>query len=87
LETFITLHAFYNHVERQFGKKINRIRNDNSGKYISDEFKDFFLMSRAINKLTPPYSPESNGTVEHSNQIINMIARSMTIAAPDIPCL
>jgi hypothetical protein len=78
---------FFNHVERQFGKKIKRIRSDNGGEYISNELKDFFLTSGVIHELTPPYSPESNGIAERFNQIINTIARSMTIAAPDFPCL
>jgi hypothetical protein len=45
--------------------------------------KDFFLPSEVIDKLTPPYSPESNGIAVLFNQTINTIARPMTIAAPD----
>jgi transposase InsO family protein len=86
-DTSITLHAFFNHVERQFGKKIKRIRSDNCGEYMSNELKDFFLTSGVIHELTPPYSPESNGIAEHCHQTMNTIARSMTIAAPDFPCL
>jgi transposase InsO family protein len=86
-DTSIILRAFFNHVERQFSKKIKRIRSDNSGEYISNEFKDLFLTSGVIHELTPPYSPESNGIGKRFNQTINTIARSMTIAAPDLPCL
>jgi transposase InsO family protein len=50
----ITLRAFFNHVERQFGKKINRIRSDNGSQYISNELTDFFLTSGVIHELTPP---------------------------------
>jgi transposase InsO family protein len=85
--TSITLRVFYNHVERQFGKKIKRIRSDNGSEYISNELKNFFLTSGVIHELTPPYSPESNGIAERFNQTINTIARSMTIAPPDFPCL
>jgi transposase InsO family protein len=86
-DTSITLHAFFNHVKRQFSKMIKRIRRDNSGEYISHELKYFFLQSGVLNKLTPPYLPKSNGIAECLNQTINTIARSMTIAAPDFPFL
>jgi transposase InsO family protein len=86
-DTSITLPAFLNHVERQFGKKIKQIRSDNGGKYISNELKDFFLKSGVIHELTPPYSPESNGIAERCHHTINTIACCMTIAAPDFPCL
>jgi transposase InsO family protein len=66
---------------------IKRIRNDDGGEYISNELKDIFLTSGVIHELTPPYSPESNGIAEPFNQIINTIARSMTIAEPDFPFL
>jgi hypothetical protein len=46
-----------------------------------------FLSSEAIDELTPPYSPESHGIALLFNQTIKKIARSMTIAAPDFPCL
>jgi transposase InsO family protein len=54
LDASITLRAFFNHVEKQFGKKINRIRSDNGCEYISNELKDFFLTSGVIHELTPP---------------------------------
>jgi transposase InsO family protein len=87
LHTFITLQSFFNYVERQFSKKIKRIRSDNGSEYICYELKDFFLTSEVIHELSPPYSADSNSIAEHFNQTINMIAQSMTIAAPDFPYL
>jgi hypothetical protein len=40
-------------------------------------------MFGVIDTLIPPYSPESNRIAERFDQTINMIARSMTIAALD----
>jgi transposase InsO family protein len=79
--------AFCNHVERQFSKKIKRIRCDNGGENIRNALKDFFLTNGVIHELTPPYSPQSNGIVERFDPTINTIVDSMTIAAPDFPCL
>jgi hypothetical protein len=78
---------FLTMLKRQFGKQIKVIRSDNGGEYINNELKHFFLTSGVIHKLTPPYSPESNGIAERFNQTINTIARSMTIAATDFTCL
>jgi transposase InsO family protein len=86
-DTTITLRAFFKYVELQFGKKIKRICSDKGYEYISNELKDLFLTNGVIHELTPPYSPESNGITERFNQTINTIACSMTISAPDFPCL
>jgi hypothetical protein len=84
-DTSITLRAFFNHVARQFSKKIKRNRSDNGGKYISNELTVLFLTSGVIHELIPPYSPESNGIADRFNQTINMIAHCVNITAPDFP--
>jgi transposase InsO family protein len=86
-DTSITVHAFFNHFERQFGNKINQIHSDSGREYISNKSKDFSSMTRIIHELPPPYLPESNGIVEHFNQIINAIVHLMTISTPDFPSL
>jgi hypothetical protein len=62
LDTSITLCIFCNYVETQFGKKMIRIRSDHGCEYIRNELKDFFLISRVIHSLTPPYLQESNAS-------------------------
>jgi transposase InsO family protein len=83
LDTSITLHEFFNNIERQFGKKIIRIRSDNGGEYISNELKDVLLTSGVIHELTLRDSPDSNRITEYFKQTMNTLTRSMTIAAPD----
>jgi transposase InsO family protein len=87
LDTTITLGGFFKHVESQLGKKIKRIRSDNGSEYISNKLKYFFLTSRVIHELTPPYSLQSYAIAERFNQTINTIACLMTIAAPYFPFL
>jgi hypothetical protein len=64
-----------------------QIYRDNRSEYINNELKDYFVTSGVIDVLIPPYSVESNGIVERLIQTINMIACSMTIAAPDLGCV
>jgi len=59
------------------GHKIEALRTDNGGEYISNEFKDY-LKSRGIHhELTVPYTPEQNGVAERLNCALVEVARSM----------
>jgi hypothetical protein len=87
MDTSMTLRICFNHVTRQFSQKTKRIRGENGGEYISNELKDFLFISRVIHELTPPYSPESNGIAQRFNQTVNTIIRSLTIPAPNLPCM
>ena len=49
------------------GCGIVRLRTDNGGEYLTNEFMDY-LKSRGIqHELTVPYSPEQNGVAERMN--------------------
>ena len=67
----VTLHSFFNLVERQHDLKIKRIRTDNGGEYVNNELKEFFAVNGILHKLTPAYSPESNGIAKRFNQTVN----------------
>jgi len=59
------------------GHKIEALRTNNGGGYISNEFKDY-LKSRGIRyKLTIPYTPERNGVAKRLNCTLMEAARSM----------
>jgi hypothetical protein len=77
------LRSFANNVETHFGTTIKHIRSNNGRKYISNEFKEFFLRDRGIYQLTTPSVPESNVIILLLKQSITMIARSITIDHPD----
>ena len=63
------------------GHKIEGLRTDNGGEYISNEFKDY-LKSRGIrHELTIPYTPEQNGVAERLNRTLMESARSMMFHA------
>ena len=54
LETFKKFKAF---VENQSGKKLEAIRTDRGGEFLSDEFIVFCDENRIHRQLTEPYTP------------------------------
>ncbi|GKE77108.1 retrotransposon protein, putative, ty1-copia subclass, partial [Tanacetum coccineum] len=54
---FETFKVFKNEVENQLGKTIKALRSDQSGEYISQEFKDYLKACGIVQQLTPPYTP------------------------------
>lgn len=58
-------------------KKIKVLKSDGGGEYVSDEFKKFCEMDGIVHEVTPPYTPQHNGTVERRNMTILNMIRSM----------
>ena len=46
--------------------EIKRMRSDNSGEYLSKEFKELLLKHSIKHELSAPYSPQQNGTAERN---------------------
>lgn len=64
-------------VENQFGSKIKKIRSDNGGEYINEEF-DIYLKKCGISRnKTIPYTPQQNGVAERANRTLMELLRSM----------
>jgi hypothetical protein len=80
---------FYTILTRQFGHKgFSEFHSDNVDEYISNELNRFVLNEWSNSRVNSTLlTLESNGIVERFNQTITIIGRSMTIAAPDFPCL
>ncbi|UYV79993.1 FAM200B [Cordylochernes scorpioides] len=64
--------------ERQTGKKLKRIRNDNGGEYVSNYLKRWLSSKGIKQEFTTAYTPESNGKAERFNRTKNQ-ARTMLI--------
>lgn len=45
-QTFTKFYGFKALVEKESGKKIKALRNDNGGEYVSQEFKDLYAVER-----------------------------------------
>lgn len=68
-------------VEAQHGVKVSKLRADNGGEYISNEYKDF-CKEKGIQLLyTVPYNPKMNGVAERLNRTFMEKARTMLIAS------
>jgi len=63
--------------QTQLGKRICRVRTDNGGEFLSREFSNY-LNHRGIGReVTPRFTPQSNGLVERTNQIVKDYIRCM----------
>ena len=68
--TFLKFCEFKALVEKELGKKIKALRSDNTGEYVSQEFKDFCVAKGIKRELMAPHNPQQNGLVERKNKTI-----------------
>eukprot|EP00253_Pinus_taeda_P025897 PITA_25897 len=69
-QTFTNFCEFKALVEKESEKKIKALRNDNSGEYVPQEFKDFYALEGIKRELTAPHNPQQNGVAERNNRTI-----------------
>ncbi|KAM0044971.1 putative RNA-directed DNA polymerase [Helianthus debilis subsp. tardiflorus] len=72
---------FHNLVERQFEKKIKRIRCDNGGEFTSNQMKEFYGEQGIILETTCPHTPQQNGVVERKHRHLLEMARALRFEA------
>nr|GFC43830.1 retrovirus-related Pol polyprotein from transposon TNT 1-94 [Tanacetum cinerariifolium] len=63
--------------EKEKGLKINSMRSDRGGEFLSKEFNKFFEDNGIRRFLTATYSSQQNGVVERKNITILNMVRSM----------
>ena len=63
-DAFEKFQDFLKEVEKQFGRKIKRIRSDRGRECESSAFNLFVQSLGIIHEITAPYSPASNGVAE-----------------------
>lgn len=63
-ETLNCFRDFVNYVENSTGLKIKKIRSDNGGEYISNDFQKFVSEKGILHEKTVPDSPAQNGRAE-----------------------
>ena len=60
---------------------VKRLRSDNRGEYISEEFKSLLLKNHIKHEFSAPYSPHQNGTAERAWRSLFDMARCLLIDA------
>ena len=58
---------------------VKRLRTDQGGEFLSDEFENLLVQSKIKHERSAPYSPHQNGTVERSWRSLFEMARCMLI--------
>jgi transposase InsO family protein len=64
-------------VEKQFGHQIQRLRTDNGGEYVNNNFTSYCTTQGIQMQHTIPYTPQQNGVAERKNRTLKKMANCM----------
>ncbi|MCO5582369.1 hypothetical protein L7F22_036263 [Adiantum nelumboides] len=71
-------------VENETGCKVQTLRTDRGGEYISGTFRDFLVKKGIKHQCTMPYTPQQNGVAERKNKSLREMTRCM-LKAKNLP--
>ena len=57
-------------VEKETSQKLEALRSDNGGEYVSYTFKEFCAKEGIIRELITPHNPQNNGVAKRKNKSI-----------------
>ncbi|MCO5593849.1 hypothetical protein L7F22_047867 [Adiantum nelumboides] len=83
-DVFAIFQHYVSMVENETGCKVQTLRTDRGGEYMSDAFKDFLGKKGIKHQCTMPYTPQQNGVVERKNRSLMEMARCM-LKAKSLP--
>jgi hypothetical protein len=76
-EVFDKFLAYKALVEKQFGHQIQRLRTDNGGEYVNNNFTSYCTTQGIQMQHIVPYTPQQNGVVERKNRTLKEMANCM----------
>ena len=76
-EVFNKFLAFKAFVEKQSGHQILKLRSDNGGEYVKNDFINFCTEHGIQMQHTVPYTPQQNGVAEKKNHTLKEMANCM----------
>jgi len=75
--TFSKFVEFKEFVEKETGRKVKALRRDNSGEYMSNEFKNLCTKEGIRRELATLHNPQQNEVVERNNRSIVGAAKAV----------
>jgi transposase InsO family protein len=76
-EAFEKFKIFKALTENQTGKRLNIVRSDRGGEFMSRDFKEFCDEHGIKREYTIPKTPQQSGVVERQNKTVQEMAKSM----------
>jgi transposase InsO family protein len=64
-------------VEKQSGHQIQKLRTNNGGKYVKNNFTSYYTTHGMQMKHIVPYTPQQNGVAEKKNHTLKEMANCM----------
>ncbi|MCO5566282.1 hypothetical protein L7F22_019958 [Adiantum nelumboides] len=83
-DVFAIFQHYVSMVENETGCKVQTLRTDRGGEYMSGAFKDFLEKKGIKHQCTMPYTPQQNGVAERKNKSLMEMARCM-LKAKSLP--
>ncbi|MCO5572500.1 hypothetical protein L7F22_026255 [Adiantum nelumboides] len=83
-DVFAIFQHYVSMVENEIGRKVQTLRTDRGGEYMSGAFKDFLGNKGIKHQCTMPYTPQLNGVAERKNKSLMEMARCM-LKAKSLP--
>ena len=79
LEAFEKFQQYLERVEKEIGKRLNCLRLDRGGEFISHEFNNFCIERGIKRQVSAPRTLEQNGIAKRRNRYIMDCARTLMI--------
>lgn len=76
-QVFEVFRKYKTMVEKQSKLSIQTLRTNGGGEFTSQDFEMFCEQEGIVHEVTPPYTPQQNGTAERLNRFVLNITRSM----------
>src|SRR6266511_3419102 len=76
-EAFDRLVEYFNSINNQFGRTLQKIRADNAREYKSQKWLDFTISKGIKMEYTAPYTPAQNGIAERLNR--TLVERAISV--------
>jgi len=76
-DVFMHFKHYVSMVENATSLKVQTIRTDRGGEYLSKAFDAFCLEKGIVHQCTTPYTPQQNGVAERKNRSLMEMARCM----------